>query len=364
MSSSRLASYLEVNAHRICERYAEHLRHGTAAASLDHRSVIDDLGELLREIASVLRGADAPKVSSATARAHGRQRFEIGYDARALVDEYGALFDLLFAMLVADGEKVDPAEVQVLGSLLLGAAAEAIARYAESRDAQLEQQASRYVSFLAHELRNPLASVRLAVSLLVARGAVPPSRALSSIERGLSSMNRLIDDALLELRIRGSETIEHAPFDLATLLDELAHEASSEIEAKGLQVTIDAAHPITLDGDRRLIRSALSNLIRNAIKFSHSGGEVGLRARAADDRIVVEVEDSCGGLPEGAVEKIFDPYVQLGKDRSGFGLGLAISKQVAQAHHGEIRVHDLPGKGCVFLLDLPARAGDPALETT
>ncbi len=69
--------------------------------------------------------------------------------------------------------------------------------------------------------------------------------------------------------------------------------------------------------------------------------------------MVVEVEDACGGLPEGAEKKIFDPLVQAGVDRSGFGLGLAIAKQAAEAHNGQVRVHNLPGKGCVFLLDLP-----------
>jgi signal transduction histidine kinase len=59
-------------------------------------------------------------------------------------------------------------------------------------------------------------------------------------------------------------------------------------------------------------------------------------------------------LPEGKVQKLFDPFVQTGLDRSGFGLGLAIAKQATQAHGGELRVHDLPEKGCVFVLDLPA----------
>ena len=80
-----------------------------------------------------------------------------------------------------------------------------------------------------------------------------------------------------------------------------------------------------------------------------------MRAKTSDERVVVEVEDACGGLPEGSVEKMFDPFVQLGKDRSGFGLGLAIAKQAAELHGGGLRVHDLPGRGCVFVLDLPIR---------
>jgi hypothetical protein len=106
--------------------------------------------------------------------------------------------------------------------------------------------------------------------------------------------------------------------------------------------------------DPRLLRSALSNLIRNAIKFSKPGGTIWLRGKEAQGRVLLEVEDECGGLPKGEVQKLFDPFVQAGQDRSGFGLGLAIAKQAVEAHDGSIRVHDLPGRGCVFVLDLPA----------
>jgi signal transduction histidine kinase len=110
---------------------------------------------------------------------------------------------------------------------------------------------------------------------------------------------------------------------------------------------------VTIHVDQRLIRSALSNLVRNAVKFSHAGGSVVVRARCVAERVTIEVEDSCGGLPSGMVQQAFAPFAQLGADRSGFGLGLAIAKQAADAHQGVIRVQDLPGKGCIFSLELP-----------
>jgi signal transduction histidine kinase len=111
-----------------------------------------------------------------------------------------------------------------------------------------------------------------------------------------------------------------------------------------------------------VLRSALSNLIRNAIKFSPAERVVHVRAKHADGRVVFEVEDACGGLPPGTAEKLFAPHVQVGTDRSGFGLGLAIAKLAATAHEGEIRVHDLPGHGCVFVIDLPDEASASALS--
>jgi signal transduction histidine kinase len=105
--------------------------------------------------------------------------------------------------------------------------------------------------------------------------------------------------------------------------------------------------------DPRLVSSALTNLVRNAVKFTHQGGTVEIRARVAEERVSIEVEDGCGGLPPGFVERAFAPFAQMGADRTGFGLGLAIAKQAADAHGGSIRVQNLPGKGCIFVLELP-----------
>ena len=80
---------------------------------------------------------------------------------------------------------------------------------------------------------------------------------------------------------------------------------------------------------------------------------LGCHRQRIDHRVVFEVEDECGGLPVGSIEKLFDPYVQVGKDRSGFGLGLAIAKQAVDAHQGSLRVHNIVGSGCVFVLELP-----------
>lgn len=106
-------------------------------------------------------------------------------------------------------------------------------------------------------------------------------------------------------------------------------------------------------GDPRFLRSALTNLIRNAVKYTRRDSAVAVRVRQAHGHVRVEVQDQCGGLPEGAIEKMFDPFVQLGKDRSGYGLGLAIGRQAAQSHGGTLTVHNLPGSGCVFVLELP-----------
>ncbi len=125
---------------------------------------------------------------------------------------------------------------------------------------------------------------------------------------------------------------------------------------------------LEVDVDRQLFVSALANLVQNAIKFSKPGGTIHVRTRQEGDRILTEVEDECGGLPEGKIDELFESGVQKGKDRSGMGLGLAISKQAIERNLGEIRVENLPGKGCIFIIDLPKAAAveaakSPAVET-
>ena len=107
-----------------------------------------------------------------------------------------------------------------------------------------------------------------------------------------------------------------------------------------------------VQGDRQILRSIVSNMLQNALKFTRAGGEVTLRTRVERDRVLIEVEDECGGLPEGTAERLFRPFEQGSRDRSGVGLGLAICRRGAESLGAKISVRDLPGKGCVFAFDL------------
>src|SRR5688500_1112709 len=90
-------------------------------------------------------------------------------------------------------------------------------------------------------------------------------------------------------------------------------------------MVLPADYEIVVNTDRPLVASALSNLLQNAYKFTRSGGQVYLRTRMDGGRVLIEVEDECGGLPAGKAEELFRPFEQRSKDKSGLGLGLAIS---------------------------------------
>ncbi|HEX7623420.1 MAG TPA: ATP-binding protein, partial [Anaeromyxobacteraceae bacterium] len=103
-----------------------------------------------------------------------------------------------------------------------------------------------------------------------------------------------------------------------------------------------------------LLASAFFNLLQNAFKYSVPHGHVAVRTVCGDERVTIEIEDECGGLPDQDTEALFSPFGERrGRDRSGLGLGLSISRKAVKAFGGDLRVRNLPGKGCIFTIELP-----------
>jgi signal transduction histidine kinase len=113
------------------------------------------------------------------------------------------------------------------------------------------------------------------------------------------------------------------------------------------------APDLIVNVDRQLLHSALSNLIQNAIKYSHKGTKIEIRASVASENILIEVEDECGGLAPNAEIDLFKPFEQQNKNREGLGLGLNIARKSIELHGGTLSLHNLPNKGCVFTVTLP-----------
>ena len=358
----RFADVIELRRDEIVRRFVAADRLDGAATSLSDEVVADSLRDFLAELVAALRAERAPMGRSASAIEHGAQRFNLGYDVGSVVREYAIVRDLLFDLAEESGVSVMTSEMRFMSKFLIHAIADSATMYAAVRDEQMREQTRKHVAFLAHELRNPLGSARLGIHLLRERGDLPPSRVAESIERALNRVSDELDDALVSIRLHDVGVAQYETFEIGDLLRELVDDTTAEAEAKGELIVIEGA--ATMRGDRRALGSALSNLLRNAVKFTRQGGAIHLRTKASKGAVLIEVEDSCGGLPEGSVQKLFDPYVQVGADRSGFGLGLAIAEQAAQAHGGALRVHDLPGRGCVFVLDVPAMPPEPSPRST
>lgn len=371
--STGLAGFLQAQRSALLARWIPTVRAQTSVETLDERRVIDSLPVFLDEIDAALRGRSS---SFTCTREHGVQRLMLGFSAGELVREYGALLD---AMLVLAAEhRLSPtlAEHRILLAAFSAGTANAIAEFERVREERIQRQAEEHAAFLAHELRNPLTSARMAFTSLrrQERASLPAdqrdsrlpqeARAVEVLDRSLNRLGDLLDHSLIELKLRATGSIRPERFLIAELLHDACGESEVDAEMRSISMTVDADENLEVYADRRLLRSVVTNLTRNAIKFSRQGGHVALRCRCDGGRVLVEVEDECGGLPPALVAEVFSPFVQASADRSGFGLGLAIAKQAAEAHRGSLRVHNLPGKGCMFILELPVRDSFPTATTS
>ncbi len=322
--------------------------------------LVDHLPQFVDEIIATLSaGARTPPVEpstevSATAAEHGTQRLRLGFSLDSVIREYGALRDAILSTAVEAGILPSLDEIQLVFDCIITGIAHAVSEYTYQRDAELRRQANEHFAFIAHELRNPLASAAMAFQQLKESGTMPALRAVAILERGIHRTAELVDQTLQTARIASGIELRRQQTTLGALFADVELGALPEAQAKGIELRVVATGADPLDVDVRLIGSAIGNLVRNAVRYSH-GGVVELRGHVANDRAVIEVEDCCGGLEPGKVEALFAPFVRLDKTQTGFGLGLAIAKQAAEAHGGTIRVQNLPAKGCIFVLEIPIR---------
>lgn len=220
--------------------------------------------------------------------------------------------------------------------------------------ADKDVQANERLGFFAHELRNHLNSAMLALTAIKS-GSVGLTGATGAVlDRSLVALRRLIDRSLSEARTTAGMPARHQLFSVAEFITEVQLSAALEAQVNRCALTVSYVDSqLAVDADRELLLSALGNLLQNAFKFTHPLGEVLLRVYGLGGRILIEVEDKCGGLPPGDAEKMFLPFTQSGTDKTGLGLGLSISRRSVEANGGTLNVRDLPASGCVFTIDLP-----------
>ena len=322
--------------------------------------LIDHLPQFVDEIVSALRtesglSSRGPSPEeSATAAGHGAQRLRLGFSLDSVVREYGALRDAIVATARDAGAQITFRELQVLFDATVSGIADAVSEYARQRDAELLRQANEHFAFIAHELRDPLSSATLAFQLLKDKDQLPAeNRSVGALERGLQRTSELINQTLQIARVASGIELHRQWTTLQALIEDAELGAISEAESKGVALRLVIEKDERVNLDTRLVRSALSNLLRNAVKYTSVGTTVEVRGQVANGCVLIEVEDHCGGLAPGKVEEAFAPFVRLDNRQSGFGLGLAIAKQAVDAHGGSIRVQNLPGTGCIFVLELP-----------
>lgn len=290
-----------------------------------------------------------------SARQHGRDLLGLGISIAQVVHAYGDVSQAVSELAVERGAPIEADEFNTMNLCIDNAIAAAVSEYSRKSEATITGKGTERLGILAHELRNLLNVATLSFeNISSGRVAVGGSTGLLHA-RSLVGLSQLIDRSLADVRldagISPGETIT-----VASLLEEVEIGAMLQAQEKGVHLVISRVRQdVQIVGDRQILTAALANLLQNAFKFGRANGTVTLETIANEERVLFEVEDECGGLPPGTLEGMFRPFEQRSTDRSGVGLGLTIARKAAEANGGEVRVRDLPGKGCVFTLDLPRK---------
>jgi len=224
---------------------------------------------------------------------------------------------------------------------------------------------SRLLTDISHELRSPLARLNVALELARQRSGPEASSALDRIDRETNRLNQLIQRLLTIARLEaGDESIEKIPVHLEQIISEIAKDAAFEAQSRGCRVEATVVDDCVVVGSPGLLHSAIENVVRNAIRYTHDGTSVEVRLErgvgpqnGTSPEAVVRVTDSGPGVPEGALDKLFRPFYRIddarGRQTGGVGLGLAITDRAVRLHGGTIRVSNRPQGGLMVEIRLP-----------
>ncbi|HUQ75407.1 MAG TPA: HAMP domain-containing sensor histidine kinase [Burkholderiales bacterium] len=303
-------------------------------------------------------GGFAPSEINTAAARHGLELLQHGFTVDQVVHDYG---DLCQAVTDLAFERVLPIEVdefRTLNRCLDDAIAEAVTEFSNQRDlltTEKDTQAlNERLGFLAHELRSLVQTATLAVTAIKTGNVGLAGATGGVLDRSLIGLRNLIDRSLADVRVMAGMPARRVLISMPELIRDVQISASLEARARGCRFAVTAAGlGLAVSADREMLSAAVGNLLQNAFKFTERETEVSLNVRASGERVLIEVSDHCGGLPSADAERMLRPQAQNSEGKSSLGLGLSICRNSVMANNGVLSVRNLPGMGCVFMIDLP-----------
>jgi signal transduction histidine kinase len=297
---------------------------------------------------------------------HGEELWQKGFTVEQVVHNYGDLCQSVTELAIERHTPIQNEEFQTLNRCLDDAIADAVSRFSHEHDRVLadasEHTMNERLGVLAHEFRNLISTAMLAVSAIKSGNVGVGGSTGAILDRSLKGLQTLCDQALVDVRLKAGLLENQERLLVSEFIEDAQMSAAIDAKGRGVEFIVHEVEPgLTIEGDRQILAGALANLLQNAFKFTKEGSRVSLKSFSLADRILIEVEDECGGLRPGDSEDLFKLFSQQNADRSGLGMGLNISRRGIQANGGRLVVRNLPGKGCVFSIDLPKAA--PALDS-
>jgi len=219
-----------------------------------------------------------------------------------------------------------------------------------------------FVATLAHELRQPLAALLAAVEVLrLAPDSAAADRVTDIMKRQIGQMNRVVEDLLDATRwARGKVTLRKQRIDVRDVIRDAVQDVAAAVAERGHALkVVTAKDPLWADADRQRLHQVLSNLLRNAVKYTDPGGRLALVADRERATITLRVSDTGRGIDAEALSHIFDLFAQVRPaEAAGVGIGLSVVREIVALHDGRIEARsDGPGHGSEFIVTLPLASG-------
>ncbi len=233
---------------------------------------------------------------------------------------------------------------------------------AEAALRQADRQKDDFLAMLAHELRNPLASISNAGELMARSGAggARADALCALLKRQTRQLTRLVDDLLDLSRIsRGLVTLEKAPVEIGELVQQALETVQALVQEKEHRLLLSKpARALYVEGDKTRLVQAISNVIHNAAKYTDKGGEIRLDIFESEEDVSINVIDNGAGIPADILPSLFDLFVQsartLDRSQGGLGIGLSVVKRLIEMHQGSVKaLSDGIGQGATFIICLP-----------
>lgn len=229
----------------------------------------------------------------------------------------------------------------------------------------LVQSHKQLLRDVSHELRSPLARLEVALELARQSAGSAAASELDRIELEAHRLDALIGEILALARLeQGAMELAREPVDLARLVNDIIGDADFEARKQGRSLRCSASAGASIAGDPRWLKRALENVIRNALRHTPEGSAVEVELQSTASAIEIAIRDHGPGLPESSMEHLFKPFwrgAQASGSSDGFGLGMAIAREVIQAHDGEISASNAEDGGLIVRIRLPRKdVSDPA----
>lgn len=324
------------------------------------------LTQLSETLQSEAGGAPySPTAIGSTATRHGRDLLALGFSVSQVVHDYGDICQAVTELALEQNAPITTEEFHTLNRCLDTAIAEAVTEHARITSEARSTGEYERLGQVVHEVRDILNTALLAFHTLK-RGTVAINGSTGAVlGRSLMGLRDFVDSTLSDIRMDANHQ-RRERISVTTFLKEIAGTGGLQAEYRGLEFAVDAVDPdLAVDVDPQLLASAVMNLLSNAFKYTRPGGRVTLKAHDDQGRLLIEVQDECGGIPDSQGD-LFQPFGdRRGRDRTGLGLGLSIARKAVQAQGGDISIRNTPGHGCIFVIDVPlaleARTASPEL---